>query len=61
MEKPVRQPSLSHQVLEIITDRIVRGVYPPETQIPAESELVKEFNVSRATVRRALDILETNG
>ena len=61
MEQPVRQPSLSHQVLEILADRIVRGVYPPESHIPAESVLVKEFNVSRATIRRALDILETNG
>jgi GntR family transcriptional regulator len=60
-DKPVRQESLAFQVLNILSERIDNGQYPSNSQLPAESVLVEEFEVSRATIRRALDILETNG
>jgi len=59
--KPVRQSSLAQQVLEILSERIESGEYSSYSQLPAESALVEELEVSRATVRRALDILEING
>lgn len=60
-DKPVRQLSLAHQVLEILSERIDMGVYSLDSQLPPENALVEEFGVSRATVRRALDILESSG
>jgi GntR family transcriptional regulator len=60
-DKPVRQLSLAHQVLDILTERIDQGVYSLDSQLPPENALVEEFGVSRATVRRALDILEASG
>jgi GntR family transcriptional regulator len=60
-DKPVRQMSLAHQVLEILSERIDAGVYSLDSQLPPENALVEEFGVSRATVRRALDILESSG
>lgn len=60
-DKPVRQRSLTRQVLGILNERIEHGVYPPDSQLPSESNLVDELEVSRATIRRALDILEANG
>lgn len=58
---PKRQPTLAHQVEEILMERIHEGNYPPNTQIPSESELAIELNVSRATVRSALSTLATLG
>ena len=49
--------SKSFQVLQALTDRIKNGVYPPESLLPAENQLAKEFLVSRATIRRAFDKL----
>jgi GntR family transcriptional regulator len=33
------------------------GQYRPDTRIPAESELVEEFEVARSTARRAVSVL----
>jgi GntR family transcriptional regulator len=56
-DRPVRQPSLSVQVQKILMERISDGTYPPESQLPPENHLVQEFDVSRATIRSALDAL----
>lgn len=55
---PVRQVSLADQVLEILIERIVNGVYPPGSKLPPENELREEFNVSRSTIRTAVSRLE---
>ena len=60
-EKPVRQQSLAQQVIEILSERIDSGTYLPNSRLPAESNLVNELEVSRATIRRAIDVLETKG
>ena len=54
-----RSASLSQQLVGILTERIRRGVYPSETRVPSQNELASEFQVSRATVRSALDALAT--
>jgi len=56
--KLIRQPSLADQVLRILIDRIKEGIYPPNSQLPPENELIEEFNVSRATLRSAYAKLE---
>jgi GntR family transcriptional regulator len=58
---PVRQLPLAQQVREILISRINSGVYPPESQLPPESDLAAEFSVSRATVRSALNTLAARG
>jgi GntR family transcriptional regulator len=58
---PVRGVPLSHQVREILFQRIKDGFYPPETQLPPEHNLAAEFKVSRATVRSAISALAARG
>jgi len=54
---PVRVKSLAAQIVEILSDRIKRGIYPPDSKIPPELELAIEFDVSRATIRSAIAVL----
>lgn len=56
-----RQASLVGQVLDLVMERISSGKYPPDSQLPPEHELAKSFDVSRATIRSALDILASRG
>lgn len=56
-----RSNSLKSQLHQILKERIVHGTYPPNMQLPSESELTTEFEVSRPTVRSALNALETEG
>ena len=55
-DRPVYQ-----QIADELRTRIHRGVYPPGSQLPSESDLVAEFDVTRITVRRALAVLENEG
>lgn len=41
--------------------QIDNAIYTPGTKIPAEQELIKTYNVSRITVRQAINLLETKG
>ena len=58
---PIRGASLAAQALEILTDRIRRGVYPSGARLPPENQLAAEFNVSRATIRSAMTALAQQG
>jgi GntR family transcriptional regulator len=58
VERPV---PLADQVLKILRRRIDTGIYESGSQIPPETELAAEFDVSRATVRSALNTLEAQG
>lgn len=40
-----------------LTDRIRRGVYSTAQKLPSEYDLAKEFEVSRLTIRKAIDQL----
>jgi DNA-binding GntR family transcriptional regulator len=55
---PIRQLSLADQVLDILIERIIDGVYPPGSKLPPENQLREEFNVSRSTIRTAISRLE---
>ena len=48
---------LYHQVEELIRQKIESGDWPKGFRLPSESELMKTFNVSRATVRQAVSNL----
>lgn len=44
-----------------LRERILTGRYPPGSQLPSESALQTEFDVSRVTIRLALDLLRRGG
>ncbi len=44
-----------------ITKRIHNGVYPPKSFLPSENTLAREFDVTRTTIRKALNILKSQG
>lgn len=49
------------QIVESLKRDIENGVYNATERIPAEAELAKQYNVSRITVRRAVDDLVSQG
>jgi GntR family transcriptional regulator len=52
---------LHHQVYVVLRQQISEEVYPSDEPMPPEHELSRLFNVSRITIRRALDRLEMEG
>jgi len=52
---------LHEQISSWLGDRIRGGEFQPDEQLPSENELCREFDVSRLTVRRALQTLEAEG
>ncbi len=49
------------QLYEILRNKIARQEWKPGDLIPAESELIKQYAVSRNTVRQVLDMLVKEG
>ncbi|NNE33953.1 MAG: GntR family transcriptional regulator [Rhodothermales bacterium] len=49
------------QISDWIRKKIVEGGYQVDEQLPSESQLGKQFSVSRITVRRALQTLQNEG
>lgn len=49
------------QLFVILRDRVRSGSFPTDDRLPSESELCREFGLSRATVRQTLAKLETEG
>ena len=52
---------LYYQLYELLHDQIKEDVWKPDDKLPTESELMEEYEVSRATVRQAFDILVNQG
>src|SRR5215475_9128554 len=49
------------QIVDAVRDRIRSGTFRPGDRIPSDSELVREFGVSRPTVAKALQELQESG
>ncbi len=49
------------QISEILREQILNGELSVNDQLPSEHNLIKQFQVSRITVRRALHTLEAEG
>jgi GntR family transcriptional regulator len=49
---------LYYQLQEVLKEQIESGHWQPDELLPSEPDLAREFGVSRAVVRQALDILE---
>ena len=56
-----RPANLARAVTAELVDRIVRGLHPPGTPLPAEPALCETFSVSRTVVREAVKILQEKG
>ncbi|MFE3454799.1 GntR family transcriptional regulator [Nonomuraea sp. NPDC059194] len=49
------------QIVTAIRQKIADGTYPPGSLLPSETQLVRDFHVSRPTVVRALQVLQLRG
>lgn len=47
------------QISQWLRQEIEAGTYKPDEKLPSENDLAKKFNVSRVTIRRALQSLES--
>jgi len=52
---------LYQQLYDVLRGHIMRGEWKPGDLIPAESELIEHYGVSRITVRQVLDMLVQEG
>ncbi len=59
--QPVTQKSLAETVAAQIAALILAGDFPPHSQLPSERSLGESLDVSRASLREALKILEEAG
>lgn len=57
----VKKKRVYHEVADQIEEAIVSGLLKPGEKLPAERELVGQFDISRRTLREALRILEQKG
>lgn len=58
-EPPARPITVKvRDIATVVFNRIVTHVYPFGTRLPSERDLAVDFDVSRNTVRQALDLLE---
>jgi GntR family transcriptional regulator, transcriptional repressor for pyruvate dehydrogenase complex len=56
-----RRRKVSSRIAEQLQRQILSGELPPETRLPAESDLATELGVSRTAVRDAMRTLATRG
>lgn len=59
--KPINRSRLSEAAIDQIKDLIVSQKLEPGSKLPSERKLVQELQISRASVREALRILEIMG
>lgn len=52
---------LTHELVEALGSRIVRGDTPADGTLPIEAELAKEFDTSRTVTREAIKMLTAKG
>jgi DNA-binding FadR family transcriptional regulator len=57
----VRVPKTAELVAKQIRDAIIRGELKDGDSLPAESQVIAQFDVSRPTIREAVRILESEG
>ena len=57
----IKRDRVFEQVSNEIKQQIASGILKPGDRLPPESELARNFNVSRQTIREAMRILELSG
>ncbi len=58
---PVRQLRVFEEIVAQLKQSILTGHFKPGDKLPAERELVEQFQVSRVAIREALRTLENSG
>jgi len=58
---PTRYTPLYHWLSETLREEIAHGLYKPGDALPAEHELMRRYNLSSTTVRRAVHDLAREG
>ncbi len=61
MAEPHSPTPLYHRIYAVMRERIVKGYYPTDVPVPSEAELAESFSVSRITIRKAMEMLTTEG
>ena len=61
LEKKINPRIRYIKIVEVYREQILGGKLPAGTRLPTEFELAKEFNLSRGTVRQALNLLVEEG
>ncbi|WP_432696335.1 pyruvate dehydrogenase complex transcriptional repressor PdhR [Marinobacterium sp. YM272] len=59
--RSVKQPKLSDVIMQRIEEMIMEGALRPGQRLPPERELAQEFDVSRPSIREALQKLAAKG
>ena len=57
----IKRDRVFEQVSNVIKEQIASGILKPGDRLPSESELARNFNVSRQTIREAMRVLELSG
>ena len=58
---PVSRVKLSTQIENQLKDQILTGKWKPGERLPSENELAEIFQVSRVSIRQALQALSAQG
>lgn len=61
VSRAVRVPKAAELIADSLRERVVKGDLQEDDMLPSEADLIVEFQVSRASLREALRILETEG
>ena len=61
LKRDADAPALYLQLTTHFRDQIARGALPPGSQLPTELDLASTFEVSRNTVRQAMQVLVNDG
>ncbi|MFF0823090.1 GntR family transcriptional regulator [Micromonospora haikouensis] len=61
MIRPGTGRALYHQLADLLRDEITSGRIKPGTLLPYEGRLAQEHDISLPTVRRAIQVLRTEG
>lgn len=59
--KPVKQQKLSDVIAGQIEEMVLEGIFTPGQRLPAERELAVQFDVSRPSIREAIQKLSAKG
>ena len=61
VESSTKQVSLAAKISSALRRDLAEGVFRPGDRLPSESELTREYSVSRTVVREAIAILRADG
>lgn len=59
--RKIRQPKLSDAIVTALETMILEGSLRPGEKLPSERDLAKQFDVSRPSIRDAIQALESKG